>query len=105
VCVCSISRLSFGGFGKEVCGTLRVVHCSPLETANELACRESGIVRTERTLLLHDADEAQRFHQLVRTLEVRTFGERTSDEDLQLCAGCVRTSQVARPLGRASPAR
>ena len=25
---------------------------------------------------------------------------RTSDEDLQLCAGCVRTSQVARPLGR-----
>ena len=63
----------YGGFGKEVCGTLRVVHCSPLETANELACRESGIVRTERTLLLHDADEAQRFHLLVRTLEVRTF--------------------------------
>ena len=60
----------YGGFGKEVCGTLRVVHCSPLETANELACRESGIVRTERTLLLHDADEAQRFHLLVRTLEV-----------------------------------
>ena len=24
----------------------------------------------ERTLLLHDADEAQRFHLLVRTLEV-----------------------------------
>ena len=48
MCVCSIPRLSFGGFGKEVCGTLRDVHCSPaLETANELACRESGIVRTE----------------------------------------------------------